>query len=274
MTWPPSSFWAASHDDLTPSKHPMLRWLLLCCALRAALGGEVEISSGSPSLAPTSALAVFSALAPGDPAAAFSLADVSLPTPVVAVDVVGACAGLSVPWQSLAAKTAVVLNAGACDGHGAGAILRLLTAGHTNALSAIIGYDSAHGDESEPNWSLLPAANLPSFLRSRTGRVYSAPSAWASRLRAAAAGASAAGLALTVKPTVRPMRLGEATGDAVAAHHMQFYSYVAPAGSSEPLILTVTPTVGDPDLYVNTGAREAASNRRALRRASGPITHI
>lgn len=250
---------------MAPANPSLLSALLLCCSLRHAAAGEVSITLNRPGLPVTrDALTIFSpAMESHGPVTSHTT--VTLPQPVV-VSVVGACASLSPAASELVGKTALVLNTAACDGHGAGAILGLLAAGQdatsgSGEILAVLGHDDPHGDAPEPNWSALPSSIQPTFLHNRHGHVYSVPVAWATQLRDVLAPLGGAdGVALSVTPIVTPLAVGVPVEGSAYAHHMAYYSFVNPTPTDHDgsVILTVTPTVGDPDLYVNQGAAPEA----------------
>ena len=86
-------------------------------------------------------------------------------TQLVAVSIVGNC--LSFDRTDIAGKTLIVRNANSCRGR-RDTLLRLLSDAQPGMLHAIVGFDDPNGDSLPPNFAVLPVANTPSYLRSRS----------------------------------------------------------------------------------------------------------
>ena len=181
----------------------------------------------------------------------------------VAVSVSGNCAGLSGLIGST--STLVVLNTEVCRGHGPNALLELLANAQFGEVRALVAIDAPAGDELPPNYALFPTSQTPSFLRNRyaadgstTSVIVAVTPAWATHLAehlgSAPGGGSATPTTLRVASTYIPIaQPGFPITGSVATNHLQWFLYQHPSVTGEPLTITVTPSYGNPDLYVRTG---------------------
>ena len=161
-----------------------------------------------------------------------------------AVSAISGCTALD--DNNLQGKTAVVFGASACDGLSLYYMLQQQHAARVIVVSA-----SADADVGQRNWG-LSSESVPSWIDG-LGNIYGVPNAWAAPMLHANLDAAV----LRVVPKVTPLTLGAEASGSVVRGHMSLYSFEAPTSNDLSYTITVTPTAGNPNLYVNTGSSVA-----------------
>lgn len=219
----------------------------------AASAAEVTIqpagSCGSHGVQPVEAESIFgfesSASTPIE-----GIAPLQLPS-LISVRVTGACSGLN--ETNLNGKTLLVFGTAACNALNEGLLLLLARLQPTGEIRAIVAREETTlGDAVEPNFGLLPPQQSLGTLLGRSVHIFSVRSSWASQL--AGLLTTYVGCNLEVLVRTEPMPPLGASHDRqnVSAGHMVYYSYVHTR--AEKVTITVTPSYGNPDLYVNVAS--------------------
>ena len=162
-----------------------------------------------------------------------------------AVSAISGCTALD--DTNLQGKTAIVFGASGCDGL---SLYYMLQQQHATRL--VVVSDSPDADVGQRNWG-LNSDSVPSWVHG-LGNIYGLSNAWAAPMR----GQNLDGAVLRITPKVTPLALGTEVSGAVVRGHMNLYSFEAPLSSDLSYTITVTPTSGNPNLYVNTGSSAAA----------------
>ena len=235
--------------------------LLLLLVVSTAKAHEVTLAlSGSNTVPSTTGNAIFGTYPPAQSLAA------ATPTvlPGVAVFTMDAqCSTAPFAGRAgLDGQTLLLLNGDACRAKW-DSLLTALAGLQPTTVRAIICADPPGGDVLPPNFAMLSMSSTPPALRGRwtsrgvtTSSVLQASNAWGQALASHVAASGGDGhVAVEVSPLyVLIEQAGLAYAGSVALGHVNWYLYEH-SETVEPLTITVTPTFGNPDLYV----RDAAS---------------
>ena len=176
------------------------------------------------------------------------------PGAFVEARVVSGCRSLN--GGNIAGKTAIVLNPEECDGRGGvTALLLLLLQQQNNNAAAVLASTDESGvvgaTPGEPNWALMPPAQVPNQLKGKAGMVFSAPKSWVQNLAGQAAQTLRdARLRATIYSA--PLVVGSAVEGFVLTGHIEYW--VVDLGDDGDITVTVTPTYGNPDLHMKAAA--------------------
>jgi len=210
--------------------------VLLLLKTLACSGGEVVLAVDAATSAPTVKAQV---LLGNFPLAATFIA----PNALVPINISGGC---HFDGDSIKGKTALVLNPGACDGKG-GALKKLVEL-QIGTVSAVLASPDESGDVGEPNFALLPASQVPNAFSHRDGMVFSAPRSWVLNLASKPASVLSAAQ-LSAQMFMDTILVGTEVRGTVLTGHITYYK--VNLGSTGDMTVTVTPTFGNPDLYMS-----------------------
>ena len=187
--------------------------------------------------------------------------DLTLSNLVVARITDTSCSGLT---PATTGKTVIVTNPEACAGE---VLTHLLAALKANSGAIFVSRHESGDVANLYNWELTGevAVDVP--------LVVGVPASWGTALTALSASVLAAS-SVRVNVAVTTVQRDVNVFDGCLYGHANFYNHQLATDAAGPLTITVTPTFGDPDVYVRAvsgGTFEPAAKPAAAQRGDLPL---